>query len=208
LNGNITTSNPILLAQISDKYGINHSGAGIGHNISLTINGDSKNQLWLNDFFERLPDKGDGEVRGEIRYPMFDLLPGKYNIKLRVSNVFNVSTEASLDFQVVESENPIIGKVYNFPNPARDYTKFYFTHNSPKKIKRIEIYIFDISGRPIVQLSSKNVDINGFATDPIEWDLRDSRGNQLRQGLYFYRFRIILDDDSIAEKVVKLAIGG
>jgi flagellar hook assembly protein FlgD len=137
---------------------------------------------------------------------MFNLEPGRYNLKLRVSNVFNVSAEDTLDFVVVQSEKPFIGRVYNYPNPVRDYTKFYFTHNAPKKIKRVEIDIFDINGRWITRLS-KNVNSEGFAIEPIEWDTRDGNGNTLRQGLYLYNLRIILEDGRVAEKTEKLIIG-
>ncbi|MDR0436740.1 MAG: type IX secretion system sortase PorU, partial [Bacteroidales bacterium] len=206
-NGNIATSNPILLAKVSDKYGINFSGAGIGHNISLVINDDFRGQIYLNDFFEELPRGPNGEMHGEIHYPMFNLLPGAYNLKLKVWNVFNISTEASLDFNVVQSDKPIIGKAFCFPNPMIDHTKFYFTHNAPKKIKRVEVDIFDMSGRFMVRLS-KNVSPDGFAIEPIEWDTRDANGHKLRQGLYLYRLRIVLEDGRMAEKTEKLVIGG
>jgi hypothetical protein len=86
-----------------------------------------------------------------------------------------------------------------------DQTKFYFTHNAPKKIRRVEIDIFDVSGRLMVRLS-KNVNPDGFAIDPIEWDTRDSRGNRLSQGFYLYRIRIICEDGRVAEKTEKLVI--
>jgi hypothetical protein len=203
-NGNIATPNPILLAKISDEYGINHSGAGIGHNITLTVNDDSRNQIYLNDFFEYLPGSS---TNGEVRYQMmFNFAPGKHNLKLKVSNVFNISTEASLDFEVVVSNKPIIAKAYCYPNPIRDYTNFYFTHNAPKKIKRIEIDIIDVSGRLITRLS-KNVTPSGFAIEPIGWDTRDANGNRVRQGIYLYRIRIVCEDGSVAEKTEKLIIG-
>ncbi|MCL2027830.1 MAG: type IX secretion system sortase PorU [Bacteroidales bacterium] len=205
-SGNIATSSPILLAQISDKYGIN-LGGGIGHNIRLVINDDYTRQIWLNDFFEYLPsNSNENLVQGEVRYPMFDLEPGRYNMKLRISNVFNISAEDTLDFVVVQSENPIIGKVYNYPNPLRDFTKFYFTHNAPKKIKRVEIDIFDVGGKWVVRLS-QNINPEGFAIEPIEWDTRDARGNPVRQGLYMYKLRIVLEDGRVAEKTEKLVIG-
>jgi hypothetical protein len=202
-SGNIPTSNPILYAQASDKYGFNQSGGGIGHNIRLVINDDFKNQIWLNDYFETI-HSNDSLVRGEVRYPMFNLEPGRYNLKLRISNVFNVSAEDTISFTIVKPNAPIIGDVYNYPNPMRDYTYFYITHNAPQKIKRVEIDVFDISGRWI---GRREENVDGLVIEPIRWNGLDSRGNRLRQGLYLYNVRIILEDGSVVEKMEKLVIG-
>jgi hypothetical protein len=203
-NGNIATANPTLYALLYDDYGFNHSGAGIGHNISLTINDDSRKQIYLNEYFEYLPGSN---TNGKVEYPMmFNFLPGKYNLKLKASNVFNISAEASLDFEVLETTKPIIAKAYCYPNPMVDHTKFYFTHNAPKKITRVEIDIFDMSGRWITRLA-KNINPNGFAIEPIEWDTRSANGSKVRQGLYFYKIRIFGEDGFMAEKTEKLIIG-
>jgi hypothetical protein len=217
LSGNITTPDPVLLAHVFDQYDINHSGAGFGHNISLVINDDFRRQIWLNNFFERLPNKpGEDGVRGEIRYPMFDLPPGKYNLRLRVSNVFNVSTEETISFEVIQSNELIIAKLYCFPNPIRDHTTFYFTHNAPQKIRRVEVDIFDVSGGLVTRLIPNGRDIipnaedgspDGFAIK-IPWDLNTGRGNQLRQGLYFYRLRIVCEDGRVAERIERLVVTG
>jgi hypothetical protein len=202
VSGNIATANSILLAKISDEYGINHSGAGIGHNISLTINDDFRRQEFLDRYFEYLPGSS---TDGQVRFPMFNLAPGKYNLKLRVSNVFNISTEASLDFEVVGADRLMLAKVYCFPNPMTEYTKFYFTHYAPRRLERVEIDIFDITGRWITRLA-KPIDTDGFAIEPIVWNLRDAKGNTLRRGMYFYRLRIFCVDGQIAEKTEKLII--
>jgi hypothetical protein len=201
-SGNITTENPVLLAQISDQYGINHSGAGIGQNISLTINDDFRNQIYLDNYFEYLPGSN---TDGEVRFPMFNLPPGKHNLRLRVWNVFNISEEASLDFEVIESDRLIIGKAYCFPNPMQESTRFYFTHNAPRRINRVEIDIFDVTGRWIRRLS-ESIHTDGFAIEPIKWALADSRGNRLGRGLYLYKIRIFCEDGRVAEKTEKLVI--
>ncbi len=204
VNGNITSPNPLLFARISDKYGINSSGSGIGHNISLTFDDDSRNQIYLNDYFEYVLGSS---TDGEVRYPMFNLAPGKHNVKLKVWNTFNISTMKSLDFVVVEDTTPYIANAYCYPNPVRNYTHFYFTHNAPKRIERTEIDIFDIRGRWITRLS-KSVFSEGFAIEPIEWNCTDANGNKLSEGLYIFKIRIVCTDGFTAEKSEKLIIDG
>ncbi|MDR2907958.1 MAG: type IX secretion system sortase PorU, partial [Bacteroidales bacterium] len=176
--GNITTPNPVLYVQINDQYGINYSGTGIGHNISLILDDDARNQIYLNDYFEYL---SGSNTAGELYYPMFDLPVGKHNLKVKVWNIFNISTVDTIEFEVIEKTEPYIAKAYNYPNPVRDFTKFYFTHNAPKKIKRVEIDIFDVSGRWMTRLS-KSMYTEGFAIEPIEWNTTNSQGYRLRQG--------------------------
>ena len=213
-SGNISHPNPTLYAIITDEYGVSHSGAGIGHNIALVINDDFQNQVWLNEFFEYLPDIGDGKSRGRVEFngtELQNLAPGRYHLMLRVSNVFNVSADATLEFVVVDSNPQIIGTLYNYPNPAREHTRFYFTHNAPQRIKQWQIDIFDVSGRWITQLTPQNSpqnssSRNGFAIATEEWNLRDGKGNLLRRGMYLYRLRIVFEDGSAAEKTKKLII--
>ncbi|MCL2413076.1 MAG: type IX secretion system sortase PorU, partial [Bacteroidales bacterium] len=208
ISGNISCPNPILFANITDQYGISHSGAGIGHNIVLIKNDDFQGQTFINEFFEYLPDNGDGKVRGRLEFPMFDLAPGRYHLKLRASNVFNVSADATLEFVVVEQNPQIIGTLYNYPNPVRDFTRFYFTHNAPRRVVQWQIDFFDVSGRWVSRVTptippQESPSANGFAISTEKLDL----GSTLGQGVYLYRLRIVFEDGSVAERTEKLVVG-
>jgi len=224
VSGNISCPNPILFARISDWYGISHSGAGLGHNISLVLNGDYRNQVWLNDFFENLgtievnylPENSehnaDSILRtrhiGRLLYQMFDMPPGRHHLRLRVSNVFNKSVDTVLEFVVVPDDNLVIGTLYNYPNPVRDFTRFYFTHNAPRRVTSWEIDFFDISGRWVTRITptvspQESLSANGFAivTEPLDL------GSRLGQGLYVYRLRVVFEDGSTAERTEKMIVG-
>jgi len=207
VSGNISCPNPILVARIHDQYGINHSGSGIGHNIRLVVNGDYQAQHWLNDLFvtDSITDAG---VFGGLEHRMFDLPPGRYSVNLRVSNVFNISVDTTLEFVVVSDENLVIGTLYNYPNPVRDFTRFYFTHNAPRRVTSWEIDFFDISGRWVTRITptvppQESLSANGFAiaTEPLDL------GSRLGQGLYVYRLRVVFDDGSTAERTEKMIVG-
>ncbi|MCL2416702.1 MAG: type IX secretion system sortase PorU [Bacteroidales bacterium] len=206
-SGNISCPNPILLAHIHDQYGINHSGSGIGHNIRLIINDDYRNQIWLNDSYITDSITSAGTF-GSVRHQMFNLAPGRYSINLRVSNVFNISADTTLEFVVVEAENQIIGTLYNHPNPVRDFTQFYFTHNAPRRVMHWEIDFFDVSGRWVTRITpttppQESPSATGFAISTEAIDL----GSRLGQGMYLYRLRVVFEDGSVAYRTEKLIIG-
>ena len=51
VDGGITDSNPNLLACVTDNTGINSTGSGIGHDITVVLDGEVINTTVLNDFY-------------------------------------------------------------------------------------------------------------------------------------------------------------
>ena len=54
---------------------------------------------------------------------------GWHSLTVKVWDVFNNSSEETIEFQVIAGENPVLSNVYNYPNPASDVTWFRFDHN-------------------------------------------------------------------------------
>ena len=52
-NGGITDKNPVLLAIIADRGGINTTGSGIGHDLTGYLDNDRNNSFVLNNYFEK-----------------------------------------------------------------------------------------------------------------------------------------------------------
>ncbi len=71
-----------------------------------------------------------------------------------------------------------------YPNPFNPKTKITF---SVPKDRKIELVIFDISGRLV---RTFNVSSIGPGYHQIEWDARDDQGNAVSAGVYFLRFNI------------------
>jgi hypothetical protein len=198
----ISNNSPIIYALISDASGINTVGNGIGHDITGVIDDKVSEPTLLNDFFET---DLDDFTRGTLRYPMSDLSEGWHSLRVKVWDVFNNSTEQTIDFKVVRNDKPLIQKVENYPNPASDGTWFRFEHNMPETELKLSIVVFDMTGRQMVVLEQDLVS-GGFATEPLDWDLRDSNGNLLQQGIYPYRVRITGDSGLSAESFGKLVV--
>ncbi|MGM0377682.1 MAG: type IX secretion system sortase PorU, partial [Bacteroidota bacterium] len=95
--GDNTGPRPMLYANIFDESGINTSGIGIGHNITLIIDGDTNNPLVLNDDFTAARD----DFReGTISYQLPRLENGKHELTLKVWDNYNNSSTATLIFRV------------------------------------------------------------------------------------------------------------
>jgi hypothetical protein len=202
VNGGITNENPILLALVFDESGINTVGNSIGHDITAILDGNSDNPFLLNDFYQA---DLRGFQSGRVRYPFYNLTPGKHEIKFKIWDVFNNSSESFIEFEVISQDNMVIEGVRNYPNPVTDYTYFVFNHNKADSELEITLDIFDLSGRNVVTLKQFDTSTS-FTINPIYWDGTNGNGMFLRKGIYIYS--IIAKDNAgkIASGSNKLVI--
>ena len=202
VSGGLTGQNPMLIAFVNDESGINTTGAGIGHDIMATLEGTSKNAYCLNDYFvSELDEPG----KGTITYKMQDLADGDYTLTLKVWDIYNNSSTASIDFTVVNNSGMVVENVFNAPNPVTDETHFVFDHNQVGNNLKVDIYIFDIMGRWVNTLS-ETVSGTSARITPIRWNGRGAGGENLRNGVYIYRIVATNDYGETATLVSKLVL--
>lgn len=202
VNGGLTEENPVLIIQLRDSTGINTSGTGIGHDITVVIDGDARNTLVLNEYFEADPDS---DRSGSIRFPLPTLSEGMHTILIRAWDVFNNSQEYLLECHVVKREALKITRVLNYPNPFTSNTRFWFEHNRAGDELRVTLQIMTISGK-IVKTFDRRLTTEGNRSEDIEWDGRDDFGARLGRGIYLYRLRVTASDGRQVEKLEKLLI--
>ncbi len=182
-SGDITDERPIMLAFVSDESGINTTGAGIGHDIVATISGETNLSAIVNDFYRADLDKS---TSGTITYPFAGLNDGEHTLSLKVWDVFNNSSEASIAFVVASSGQMAIDNVMNYPNPFRDHTHFVFDHNQAGRDMEVEIQIFDINGTHVHTIR-ETITSDGYRSRPIQWNGVSDSGYAISNGLYVYR---------------------
>lgn len=202
VNGGLTNSTPLFLAHISDENGINTTGNGIGHDIVMILDGNTADPVVLNNFYEADLDTYQS---GKVTYPFTDLEPGAHQITFKAWDVNNNSSEATLDFVVVESEELGITHLLNYPNPFTTNTDFYFEHNQCCVQLEVKIEIFTVSGKLVNTLFS-SVNSISYRSEAINWDGRDEYGDKLARGVYVYRLTVETPDGQKAEKIEKLVI--
>ena len=202
VSGGITNENPTLYAILSDSSGINTVGNGIGHDITAILDNNSNNLILLNDYYE---SDIDDYQKGKIEY-LFDAIDeGKHNLKIKVWDVYNNSTEQELEFIVAESANLAIKNILNYPNPFTESTAFYFDHNRVNEDLDVLIQIFTISGK-LVKTINTIINSTGFRSDPIPWNGLDDFGDHIGRGVYIYQIRVRTPDGETVKKTEKLVI--
>jgi hypothetical protein len=200
--GDITNQNPMLLAHVFDRSGINTVGNSIGHDITAVLDGNSEKPFKLNDYYE---SDAKGYTSGTVRFAFSNLEPGEHMVTFRVWDILNNSSDATLKFVVVGDDQIIIRKIYNRPNPLTAETWFEYNHNQANEPTEVKIEIYDLSGRLMTTLYQNNQS-DGFYAEPIRWDGTTDSGQRLGGGVYVYRVQIKDEIGRTASAVNKLVI--
>jgi hypothetical protein len=200
ISGGITNENPIVYALVADTSGINTSGNGIGHDITITLDNDPDRVFSANDFFEC---DYNSYQKGKVSFPLTALAEGKHTVEIKVWDSFNNSSKSSVEFYVSTSKDIMLQHVYNYPNPFTTKTSFMFEHNRAGVPMTVQVQIFTVTGR-LIKTISQYVTTEGFRYDKIEWDGKDDYGDKIGRGIYIYRLRVKTPDGYIADKMEKL----
>ena len=193
--GGEVNSTPFFVAQISDKDGINASGAGIGHDMELIIDGDIEKTYNLNDNFTF---DYESYTSGQTYYALPALSEGKHTLKFRAWDILNNSSTTTLDFVVKNSAQPNITDVYTIGTPSSDNINFVITHNFIGADLDVMIEIMDASGRTLWS-ETKSV---GSASNPLIMPCEA----RLQTGIYLYRVNIKSNQSSYSSLTRKMLI--
>lgn len=202
VNDGLTDANPLLIAKLFDENGINTVGNGIGHDITVILDGNTAQQKVLNQYYSA---NLDSYQAGEVRYNFNDLAAGKHTLTFKAWDVNNNSSSATLDFTVKAAEQVALSHVLNYPNPFTTNTSFYFEHNQVAEELDVMIQIFTVSGK-LVKTIQSIVKTTGFRSEGIAWDGLDDFGDQLAKGVYIYAMKIRTSSGETAEKIEKLVL--
>jgi hypothetical protein len=202
VSGGSTDSNPILLAKFTDESGINTASGAIGHDITAVLDDNLQNTYFLNKDY--LADT-DTYKSGQLKHYLFDIEEGEHKIKLKAWDVFNNSSEAFLDFVVINTEDLIIKHLLNYPNPFTTATNFYFEHNRAFDRLDVLIQVFTPTGRPVKTIR-ETVNTQGYRAGPFFWDGTDDFGQRIGRGAYIYRVKVRSSDGNVQEEYQKLLI--
>ena len=200
--GGTTDENPKLLALVVDSNGVNTVGNGIGHDITAVLDDNSNNTIKLNDFYQA---DLDSYQSGKVVYPFSSLTEGTHNLRFKIWDVYNNSSEAYTEFVVAESAQLALNHVLNYPNPFTTRTSFHFEHNQPCNSLDVMVQIFTVSGK-LVKTIHESMICDGFRNDPIEWNGLDDYGQKIGRGVYVYNLKVSTPDGQNAEQVEKLVI--
>ena len=202
VNGGTTNETPLLFAKLFDRSGINTMGSSIGHDLTAVLDANTQNAVVLNDWYEA--DK-DTYRSGQVRYRFSGIAEGSHTLDLKAWDVYNNSSNKSIEFVVAPSAELALEHVLNYPNPFTTHTEFYFEHNRPCTTLDCQVQVFTISGR-LVKTINRRLDCEGFRSEPLAWNGLDDHGDRIGRGVYLYRLSITTPTGEKADKIEKLVI--
>jgi hypothetical protein len=203
LDGGLTDENPILLAYLFDRSGINTVGNGIGHDITAILDGNTSNPYILNNFYE---SSKDDFTRGVIRFPLYNLAEGVHYITLKVWDVFNNSSDATISFVVSESSDLTISEFTASPNPFSVSTNIYFQHNKVNQDLNYILDIYSLSGFLVKRFERSSFNSLGYRIGPIIWDGNDDYGGQMSPGMYLAKISVTSEDGDFSSKSIRIIL--
>jgi len=197
-----TNQNPQLYAVLFDSSGVNTVGNGVGHDLVAVLDNNTAGPTILNDYYTA---DINTYRSGKIRYPYSGLSEGVHNLKLKVWDVYDNSSQAYTEFIVSSSAQMALKHVLNYPNPFTTHTSFYFEDNECCQNLNVLIEIFTVTGK-LVKTIYTNIYSDGFRSPPIDWDGRDDFGDKIGRGVYVYRMSVRADGKDPVSKLEKLVI--
>jgi hypothetical protein len=200
-SGQTVNSTPMVIAHVSDDIGINISSAGIGHQISLLLDG----QRTFPDAVHYYTPGADGASSGSLYFTLDELASGTHTLRLRVWDTSNNMAEEQIEFNVDPDQAPEIFDLYADCNPAVESTNFIVSHNRPDAVLDVKVEVFDLMGRCIwTGEQSARSDLG--LSEPLTWNLTDKAGRRVNRGIYLYRASITTDNANYVSASRKLAV--
>ena len=156
-NGDKTYATPRFFADLYDEHGINTAGAGIGHDLMLTVDDDPKQIYVLNEYFTA---SNNSYQEGQVSYLMETLPDGPHTLTFRAWDLLNNSTTQSLNFVVQAGLDPSINNVLTYPNPVEEQgiVNVVVDYNQPDELIKTEIYLYTIGGQLVWSHEQANPD--------------------------------------------------
>lgn len=185
-NGDRVGENPLLIVKLFDASGINLSGIGIGHDITAVIDGNFRETIRLNPYFQA---ENAGDLRGTVRLLLPTLAEGRHTVLIRAWDVFNNSSTTTIECRVEKQKEILIKQLINYPNPFSQLTRFRFQLEGPAAGAQATIRVFSLEGKLVRELSKTINEVTVRYTE-LDWDGRDERGNSLPKGMYVYQLTV------------------
>lgn len=201
-DGDEVNETPVFIAQVEDESGINISGIGLGHDMTVRIDDDPQQEYVINDYF--VPVTGQFGL-GDVYYELPELSEGKHTLSFTVWDTDENSAHQSLHFTVKKGLKPRIYELYPSQSPVSDVAQFYLRHDRPSMLMTIKLSIFNWLGSEVWATEVTGMS-DLWKSIPIEWQLTDKAGRRIPGGIYLYRAVISVNGGSEATKTQKIMV--
>ena len=181
-------------------------------NSPLSITDPSSVTLLLNDRKislgstpDSLFESGTGTTKARVTFRP-ELSSGTHLLVLKIKDASCNQADTSqyrTQFRV-ETESRLLD-VFNFPNPFAGGTFFTFNLTGSRMPDDLSVKIYTVAGRLVRKLTLPGGELR-FGFNRIHWDGRDDDGNELANGVYFYKIALRLDGsgDEVIQRLAKI----
>ena len=198
-------STPLFVATLADASGINLSGTGVGHNMTLVVDGREDLTFNLNSSYTA--SEMEAGV-GRVLYLLPELPDGDHTATFTVWDVCNNVTVRSFAIRVRAGQAPAVVESRARPGvlTADDPLIVEVYNNAPGVEVDVTIELYDYRGA-LVALSPQMVARSGYDTPAlIRWEPKLQSGGALLPGLYIYRLRMTQGDSVPAYTSGKIVV--
>ena len=189
------------MAQLTDASGISSSGNGIGHDLSLCIDGRSDLTYNINEYYTH--EFGDF-TKGTVAYNIPQLENGSHYLTFRAWDVLNNTSQTTLNFVVDDGLATNILQLMASQNPAVTSTNFMVSYDLPGSDCDFVFEVFDFSGRRIWMREESTSGERGVYT--VTWNLTNGAGAKVDTGIYLYRCRVRCGQSKWTSKTQKIVV--
>jgi len=186
MNGDYVRAAPVVLILVSDPVGASLVQNDTS-NVYVALDG---NQVYYAGNSNIQFTVGSAPLLAEVRWTP-QLSEGEHTVRYFARNAAGNSSDTTL-LSVNVTNTLQLSEVYNIPNPFPNGTTFTFILAGQDNPQSVHIKIYTVAGRLIQDLdfSSKvHIGINGYSSssDNLYWNGRDRDGDEIANGVYFYR---------------------
>ena len=159
------------------------------------VDADPKQTYVLNNYFNA---SNNSYQSGLVSYKMAEQTEGLHTLTFRAWDLYNNSSTASLNFQVVKGLDPKIHSISTYPNPVAStgVMNVIVQYDQPDDVLETTLYVYDISGQLIYTQLQKD-------TEGIALNLNKL---SINPGVYVYQVKIKTTTSNYVSKAGKIIV--
>ncbi|HBS87394.1 MAG: hypothetical protein A2W91_13855 [Bacteroidetes bacterium GWF2_38_335] len=208
LNGDIVSAKPQVVIQLKDenKYLALNDTSLFAVFLKKLPEGEAQ-RIWFNDIsgseiMEWVPADLPNNSCKIIYNPVF-ATDGLYEIQVQAldrSGNESGDNDYRIDFEIINQST--ITDIFNYPNPFSTSTRFVFVLTGSEIPDDLRIQITTVTGKLVREITLDEIGpVNiGRNISQFAWDGKDMYGDQLANGVYFYRVFTKLNGESIEKR--------
>ena len=200
VSGDVVNSTPQLHMTLYDESGLNMTGNGVGHDMTLIIDNEETLTYSLNSYFT--PTTGDYRS-GTIDYSIPELEDGEHTLLLRAYDILNNPSSVEGTFIVDTSGKPSIYDL-RVSSPVTDEAVITIECDRPGATLDVHFWAFDAIGRKVWSATDTS-EASGDGTYTYTWNL-DETDAHLPAGIYILKAGIAQDGGPQATEGVKFIV--